>query len=313
MQFLKKLSYLCDKGGKSRPNPMSDHPERNRTMKEIRYIDLTRLSNGAHFLFVHNILVRAEGDESVAAKAAPQTAALRAALAREEAAMRISSKSLLTDDIARADRERGALYMAYKKAVRGMSSVRVEGMHEAAVTLLQHLKDFGISPRMQLDRETGLLSRFVEDLEGKHAAHVRALSLVPVVTRLKEANERVRTLTLRRTDDRAAKETGAMRKARAATDKAYAALVKRVNGFALVEGDGAGLSDFIDYADAEVLHYKREASGRRSRPAPAAADADADAPPPPSDTPQTAADPEADIHETCPYNADPSPSSSTET
>ena len=71
-------------------------------MKEIGTIALDRMNNGAHFLFVSNILARAEADEKVSTKVAPQINLLKAAIGEEDAAMKLSQKSLLTDDIAAA-------------------------------------------------------------------------------------------------------------------------------------------------------------------------------------------------------------------
>ena len=80
-------------------------------MKEISTISLERMNNGAHFLYVSNILVRAEADPKVKTKAAAQVAALKAAVAQEGEDLKISQKSLLTDDIAKADAERDALFI----------------------------------------------------------------------------------------------------------------------------------------------------------------------------------------------------------
>ena len=44
-------------------------------MKEIGTIALDRMNNGAQFLFVSNILTRAEADAKFSTKAAPQIAA----------------------------------------------------------------------------------------------------------------------------------------------------------------------------------------------------------------------------------------------
>ena len=58
---------------------------------------------------------------------------------------------------------------------------------------------------MQLDKETGLLMNFIDDLEKKYSSEVQTLSLGAFVTALKAANEKVRTLTATRTDERMAK------------------------------------------------------------------------------------------------------------
>lgn len=226
-------------------------------MKEIQPISLERMNNGAHFLYVSNILARAEADETVKTKAATQVAALKAAVEQEDADLKLSQKSLLTDEIAKADAERDAIYSSYKKTVSGFLNLPVEEMAQAARVLEQHLKDYAIDPKMQLDRETGLLINLITDLEGKYATQVAALSLTAFVTGLKAANEKVRTLTASRTEERMAVTVGALKASRKASDEAYRMLVKLVNALALVEGEEK-YSEFIDYMNTEIAHYKRE-------------------------------------------------------
>ena len=116
---------------------------------------------------------------------------------------------------------------------------------------------------MQLDKETGLLINFIDDLEKKYVNEVQTLSLGAFVTSLKDANEKVRTLTASRTDERMTKAVGALKASRKASDEAYRQLVKFVNAFALIEGDANYIS-FIDYVNTEIVHYKREVIGQKS-------------------------------------------------
>ena len=232
-------------------------------MKEISTISLERMNNGAHFLYVSNILARAEADTKVKNKVAAQVAALRAAVTQEDEDLEISQKSLLTDDIAKADTERDALYSGYKKAVAGFLNLPVEALAQAAKVLNQHIKDYAIDPKMQLDRKTELLINLITELEGKYKSEVETLSLTPFVTNLKAANERVRTLTASRTDEKMGIAVGALKTSRKASDEAYRMLVKMVNVLALVEGE-TDYVPFIDYVNAEIVHYKREVLGQKA-------------------------------------------------
>ena len=226
-------------------------------MKEIGSISLVNMNNAAHFLFVSNMADRAEKDSAVAEKCAEQVAALRAAVTAEDDNLQLSAKSLITDKIADADKERDRLYSGYKKAVGGYADFPDAAMADAAKILSQHIKDYKINPQMQLDKETGLLVNFVQDLEGKFAEQVKTLSLGAFVEKLKTANETVRELTGQRTDERSAKTAGALKTARAASEEAYKTLVQHVNAHALIEGDAA-YSAFIDYANTEIEHFKKE-------------------------------------------------------
>ena len=233
-------------------------------MKEIYDINIQRMNNGAHFTFVSNILARAEADTAVKGKASELVSNFKAAVAAEDEALKISQKSLLTDEIAQADSDRDALYAGYKKAVEGFLAMPIADIAQAAKILSQHIKDYKINTADQLDKETGLLVNFISDLEDKYAAQVAKLGLTAFVTNLKEANERVRTLTLQRTNEKIGITVGALKTARTASDDAYRALVKMVNALALVFGE-KDYTAFIDYVNTEVTHYKREVIGQKAK------------------------------------------------
>lgn len=232
-------------------------------MKEIYDINIQRMNNGAHFTFVSNILARAEADTAVKGKASELVSNFKVAVAAEDEALKISQKSLLTDDIAKADIDRDALYAGYKKAVEAFLAMPIADMAQAAKVLAQHIKDYKINTADQLDKETGLLVNFITDLENKYSAQVAKLGLTAFVTNMKEANERVRTLTLQRTNEKMGVSVGALKTARTASDNAYRALVKMVNALALVFGE-KDYAPFIDYVNTEITHYKREVLGQKS-------------------------------------------------
>lgn len=233
-------------------------------MKEIYDINIQRMNNGAHFTFVSNILARAEADTAVKGKASELVSNFKVAVAAEDEALKISQKSLLTDDIAKADIDRDALYAGYKKAVEAFLAMPIADMAQAAKVLAQHIKDYKINTAGQLDKETGLLVNFITDLEDKYSAQVTKLGLTAFVTNMKEANERVRTLTLQRTNEKMGVTVGALKAARTSSDDAYRALVKMVNALALVYGE-KDYTAFIDYVNTEVTHYKREVIGQKAK------------------------------------------------
>ena len=232
-------------------------------MKEIYDINIQRMNNGAHFTFVSNILARAEADTAVKGKASELVSNFKVAVAAEDEALKISQKSLLTDDIAKADNDRDALYAGYKKAVEAFLAMPIADMAQAAKVLAQHIKDYKINTAGQLDKETGLLVNFITDLEDKYSVQVAKLGLTAFVTNMKEANERVRTLTLQRTNEKMGVTVGALKAARTASDDAYRALVKMVNALALVYGE-KDYTTFIDYANTEITHYKREVLNQKA-------------------------------------------------
>ncbi len=241
--------------------------------KSINSINLVRMNNGAHFEFVSTVLTSIQSQTAVKQKVSDLATAFAAAIEAEDAALKVSTKSLITDDIAQADDDRGTLYIGYKRAVKGFRSVKDADMAQVAKVLNQHLKDYDINTQDQMDKETGLLANFIADLEGKYADYVTTLGLTLFVTQMKEANERVRTLIRQRVNERMGIAVGALKTARTNTDAAYHNLVQMVNALALVHGD-TDYAAFIDYVNAEITRYKREVLSQKATAADTSADTD---------------------------------------
>ena len=239
--------------------------------KEILPINLVRMNSGAHFEYVSMMLASVQSQAAVKQKVADLVAALASAIEAEDAALKVSTKSFITDDIAQADQDRDTFYAGYKKAVEGFLHMPIADMAQAAKVLNQHIKDYRINTRAQIDQNTGLLANFIADLEGKYAAQVATLGLSVFVTHMKEANERVRTLVRQRVNERMGITVGALKTARTATDAAYHNLVDMVNALALVNGD-ADYATFIDYVNVEITRYKREVLNQKASAADTSAD-----------------------------------------
>lgn len=234
-------------------------------MKEVNEIYLGRMNNGAHFQYMTAILTRAKADETISTDThlVSLLADFEKAVNNENANLVLSQKSLYTDDITASDSLRDSLYSAYKRGVKSYVDLPDTELAEAAKVLWQHIKDYGIDPKMQLDKETGLLTNFITDLKEKYAEQVTILSLTILVEKLNTANTQVIDFTAKRTEERMATEVGALKTARSVSDDAYRAFVKMVNALALVFGE-ADYANFIDYVNTEIVHYKREVLGQKA-------------------------------------------------
>lgn len=232
-------------------------------MVEIATISLGAMDNGAHYAYHVETMNRVEADAKVKAKVPAQLAAYKTAVAKEDEALKISGKSFTTDQIAEADAQRDAMYMGLKQSVKSYQKMKDPAIQEAVKVLNQLIKDYGIVPTMQLDKETGLLDNFIGDLEGKDKSYVDTLGLGVFVTKLKEYNEQVSKFISARNAEEAGQQVGAMKAARAAADDAYRLLIKYVNAYALIEG----VEDyvvFIDFMNALIVRYKRQVLGQKA-------------------------------------------------
>ena len=227
---------------------------------EIVQTDFSHLNNGAHFQFIKNVSDRLATDTKIKENAVGQAVikALTEALTTEDKYLVLSQKSLLTDEIAHADKERDTLFTGYRTAVKGFLNMPIAALAKNARELWQHLADYAIDPQMQLERETGLITNLCTDLVGKYATQVQALGLKAYVDALKTANERVETLLVQRTTDNSTKVVGALRTAREASDKAFRNLSKVVNALAIL-GNPADYAAFIDFINTLIKRYKEQA------------------------------------------------------
>ena len=226
--------------------------------KEIGGITLTALSNGAHFNFMQTTLDLADACEAVVNKLSDDIAVFKKAFAVEDDKLKTMRKSELTEQIAQNDAIRDGSYSGYKGYVKGLFSLPAGDMLTAAKRLWNHIESYNIVTTDQLDKQTGMMTNFIDDLEKKYAEEITTLGLSSLVTTMKTANDNVRELMKNRNIETGSKGVGATKAARAATDDAYRAFVKKVNALALLEGDTAYAS-FIDEMNSQIVHFKREA------------------------------------------------------
>ena len=226
-------------------------------MKQIEAIKLKDMKSGSHFLFITDVVGLATADAKVKTKVTAELTALQTALKAEDDALALSKANLLSKEIKAIDTERDKHYKALRKAITFFLSHPDAEQVKAAQRLERLLKDYNIDPKMQLDRETGLLLNLISDLETKSAADVTALALTPVVQAMKQANDKLREVTRARANDRAVQIVGQLKQAQHASDEAYRTLVQKVNALAVVEGE-ADYADFISKMNEQVKHYKQE-------------------------------------------------------
>lgn len=232
--------------------------QKQKAMVTLNNFNLGQLDNGSHFLFVSHVLEQAEADATVSAKAAKYLSQFKNAVEAEDDVLKITTKSLLTDEIAVADASRDAIYIALKGVTKRLvSSLNAETV-KAATVLNQVLVDYAIDTQEAMIKETGLMLNLLKDLTTTHKAQVEKLGLTVIVDELNQSNARVNTLMTERTEERQFRKTGEMKAARAVTDEAYRLLVMMVNGLVLAEGEEAYLK-FVTFVNAEIVYFRQQA------------------------------------------------------
>lgn len=229
-------------------------------MNQIKTINLSALTNSAHDSFMTEVNNRAKANEKVAAQ--PAASVLEDKVAEEDRLLKISQRNDLTAPIAAADHERDKYYLGYKSAVKGYLSMPEGDMLTAAEKLQQHIDDYKVDTRAQLDKETSDVGNLVDDLETKLAAEIATLGLTKFVQNMKTANDNVRTLLQQRDDQGPAIEVGALKAARAKTDNAYRNLVIRVNALWVTNYDDL-YDSFISETNRQIERFKEQMKSRK--------------------------------------------------
>lgn len=236
-------------------------------MKKIGNIDLTRATKAGHIDFIRAVCEAAEAEEGVLANDVARKAveALKAAYNEELENLILSNKSLLTDDIHAADTERDGLFTGFKGTVMAQQHMPYADKAKAAKELTQRIKDFRLQRGMQLDGETAMIGKLVEDCEGAYASHVEQLGVGPYVVAMKAANERVHRLINERMQNQRLRKEAEVDMARRQSDAAYRWLVEVVNAMQVLLGDEAGVGHFIDFMNALIKRYRQVVFAKRKR------------------------------------------------
>ena len=232
-------------------------------MELIDSIGTDRLDNGAHFAYHSNTLANAKANATISERCAKVLTPYDAAFVVLDKALKTSQKSMLTDAIAQNDELRDTLYMSYKQMVEQMVGIAIPEMAEAAKILNQHIKDYRINVKAQLDKETGLLQNFIADLQEKYAEQVETLSLTSLVTKMQAANEKVNELIQQRADEYAMRTVGATKQARVKVDEAYRNLILVINAYMLMEDDNADYIAFAKHQNEEIKRIKQQILGQK--------------------------------------------------
>ena len=232
-------------------------------MDLIDAINLARLDNGAHFAYHSNALANAKANATISERCAKVLTPYDAAFLVLDKELKTSQKSMLTDAIVQNDELRDTLYMSYKQMVGQMVGIAIPEMAEAAKILNQHIKDYRINVKAQLDKETGLLKNFIADLQEKYAEQVETLSLTSVVTKMQAANEKVNELIQQRADEYATRNVGATKQARMKVDEAYRNLILVINAYMVMEDDNEDYIAFAKHQNEEIKRIKQQILGQK--------------------------------------------------
>ena len=229
-------------------------------MKKIIGLDLIKVNNGAHRMFMESVAkILAEYEQAIAAhpKTKMLTAEFGKLLQQEKACMGLSRTSLRTAQIAEADHERDMLFTGFKAVVRAFTKGTNPETKAAAKTIWLDIAGYRINNRMQLERQTGVLYILTKKCLTQHAEEIELLHLTQYVKQLAASNDKVSQLLNLRLDEQTGIVKGALRATRLKMDEQFRLVVKAINARMFLNDDES-MVPIADFINEMVRRYKRE-------------------------------------------------------
>lgn len=229
-------------------------------MKKIIGLDLIKVNNGAHRMFMESVAkILAEYEQAIAAhpKTKMLTAEFGKLLQQEKACMGLSRTSLRTAQIAEADHERDMLFTGFKAVVRAFTKGTNPETKAAAKTIWLDIAGYRINNRMQLEQQTGVLYILTKKCLTQHAEEIELLHLTQYVTQLAASNDKVSQLLNLRLDEQTGIVKGALRATRLKMDEQFRLVVKAINARMFLNDDES-LVPIANFINEMVRRYKRE-------------------------------------------------------
>ena len=229
-------------------------------MKKIIGLDLIKVNNGAHRMFMESVAkILAEYEQAIAAhpKTKMLTAEFGKLLQQEKACMGLSRTSLRTAQIAEADHERDMLFTGFKAVVRAFTKGTNPETKAAAKTIWLDIAGYRINNRMQLEQQTGVLYILTRKCLTQHAEEIELLHLTQYVTQLAASNDKVSQLLNLRLDEQTGIVKGALRATRLKMDEQFRLVVKAINARMFLNDDES-MVPIADFINEMVRRYKRE-------------------------------------------------------
>ena len=229
-------------------------------MKKIIGLDLIKVNNGAHRMFMESVAkILAEYEQAIAAhpKTKMLTAEFGKLLQQEKACMGLSRTSLRTAQIAEADHERDMLFTGFKAVVRAFTKGTNPETKAAAKTIWLDIAGYRISNRMQLEQQTGVLYILTKKCLTQHAEEIELLHLMQYVKQLAASNDKVSQLLNLRLDEQTGIVKGALRATRLKMDEQFRLVVKAINARMFLNDDES-MVPIADFINEMVRRYKRE-------------------------------------------------------
>jgi hypothetical protein len=233
---------------------------------EIRLIGLKRLDNSLHFQIHTDFGANVEKYDAEKLKIEALFASWKTAYNNLDVAFKKIIKSILTDDMAKADKRRDEILQAMKEAVKMASKHSEQTVRRAAGKVKIVFDTYGRIEKLSYPAETAAVYNIIQDFEGKYSAEIALVGLTPWVAELKTANETFGSLTGERKEETLAKPDLVMHDVRLKIDAEYKAIVKLINAAIVMEGED-NYREFVTALNLDIKKYADIMAQRKGRAA----------------------------------------------
>ena len=235
-------------------------------MEKIKGIMLDRLTNAANFEFHHEHLglLKESGAETSAILSAKYLA-YRQEFEREDEAFKKIIKSVHTDKIHELVHERAVIFRGIcdiNKMSLMLSDIPTQ---EAAKRMKIVLDSFKNIAKTSATDGSALVENLMQELDDNFTNDVATVGIGAWVRKLKAKNDEVREQVNERYDEEMHKTNRVLRDTRKTVDKAYRAVMKRVDAFREMEGTTNYIETYIRHHNMIVEKYRLILTHHHSR------------------------------------------------
>lgn len=166
-------------------------------------------------------------------------------------------KSFYTNQMNESNKQRGSLHVAILTQIKNFLRHFNKDKREAAERLIAFADTFVGAQRRSFDDQTSFINNFLQELTAdKYKDDVTLVELDDWIKELQRINDLCATLTMKRTAEYSQKSgKGGTEITRPAYEKAYKALVEKLNALAMINGDEKYARLFA-WWNARIDHYR---------------------------------------------------------
>jgi hypothetical protein len=232
-------------------------------MKKLFVLNFKLLPFPAHFDFFMKLssLLASSGD-ALRASVEPLMNDFNAWLAKEDAVMQWIRKSVLTEQIAEADRQIDRLLVGINAIVKAALHSSLSAIVDAAQKVHIMLKQYGRISRESYDEEAGDVRAVLEQFDGPYAAEVITLGLTDWKNELSMAFNYFEDLLRRRETERGTKPSFTAQDVRKGLEEVYHQMTEIINANSVL-GTSPDFPAFIDILNQDIERLNTEFSKTR--------------------------------------------------